>query len=46
MKRGAVGVEDGLSESSEELDAQTLLRERIMLGLRIDGGMDLERRGE
>jgi putative oxygen-independent coproporphyrinogen III oxidase len=41
MKRGAVGADDGLSESSEELDAQTLLRERIMLGLRIDGGMDL-----
>jgi putative oxygen-independent coproporphyrinogen III oxidase len=41
MKRSAVGAGDGLSDSSEELDAQTLLRERIMLGLRIDHGMDL-----
>lgn len=33
---------DGISESSEQLDAPTLLRERIMLGLRVDGGLDLE----
>jgi oxygen-independent coproporphyrinogen-3 oxidase len=32
---------DTLSESREELDAQTLLRERIMLGLRMAEGVDL-----
>ncbi|HXN31252.1 MAG TPA: radical SAM family heme chaperone HemW [Polyangiaceae bacterium] len=31
----------GISESSEPLDAPTLLRERIMLGLRVDGGIDI-----
>lgn len=30
---------------TEELDALALLRERIMLGLRLDGGMDLGRAG-
>ncbi|MDP9037117.1 MAG: radical SAM family heme chaperone HemW [Myxococcota bacterium] len=30
------------AESMEPLDAQTLLRERIMLGLRVDEGFDLE----
>ncbi|HEY8089084.1 MAG TPA: radical SAM family heme chaperone HemW [Polyangiaceae bacterium] len=28
--------------ADEPLDAQTLLRERIMLGLRLDGGLDLD----
>jgi oxygen-independent coproporphyrinogen-3 oxidase len=32
----------GLSESVEPLDGETLLRERIMLGLRLAGGFDLE----
>ncbi|MDW8251604.1 MAG: radical SAM family heme chaperone HemW [Myxococcales bacterium] len=31
-----------LSESIEALDGETLLRERIMLGLRLAGGFDLE----
>ena len=34
-------ADDTLSESREELDAQTLLRERIMLGLRMAEGVDL-----
>jgi oxygen-independent coproporphyrinogen-3 oxidase len=41
MKRGAAGEGDGLSESSEELDSEALLRERIMLGLRLKEGLDL-----
>ncbi len=32
---------DGLSQEAEELDAGTLLKERIMLGLRLEGGFDL-----
>jgi putative oxygen-independent coproporphyrinogen III oxidase len=39
---GVAGAGDGISESSERLDASTLLRERIMLGLRIVGGIDIE----
>jgi putative oxygen-independent coproporphyrinogen III oxidase len=35
-------VGDGTSESSESLDAPTLLRERIMLGLRVDEGIDID----
>jgi coproporphyrinogen III oxidase-like Fe-S oxidoreductase len=42
MRHDVTGEKDGLSESAEVLDAQTLLRERIMLGLRIEGGLDLE----
>jgi putative oxygen-independent coproporphyrinogen III oxidase len=38
----APGCGDGISESSEDLDADTLLRERIMLGLRIEEGIDIE----
>jgi oxygen-independent coproporphyrinogen-3 oxidase len=34
-------VAAAVSESTEELDAETLLRERIMLGLRMREGMDL-----
>jgi len=37
----AAPLEDTLSESIEELDAETLLRERIMLGLRMAGGLDV-----
>lgn len=32
----------GIAESVEPLDGETLLRERIMLGLRLAGGFDLE----
>ncbi len=39
---GPAGGGDGVSESSEDLDAATLLRERIMLGLRIEEGVDIE----
>jgi oxygen-independent coproporphyrinogen-3 oxidase len=42
MNRGVLGELDGLSVSSETLDAEALLRERIMLGLRLEGGLDLE----
>ncbi|MGA3123195.1 MAG: radical SAM family heme chaperone HemW [Polyangiaceae bacterium] len=38
---GRVGVGDGISESSEGLDAESLLRERIMLGLRVHDGLDV-----
>jgi putative oxygen-independent coproporphyrinogen III oxidase len=41
-KRGVAGDDDGISDSSELLDAQTLLRERIMLGLRVEDGLDVE----
>jgi oxygen-independent coproporphyrinogen-3 oxidase len=34
-----------IHESVEPLDAETLLRERLMLGLRIAEGIDLERAG-
>jgi putative oxygen-independent coproporphyrinogen III oxidase len=37
----APGVGDGVSMSSEPLDANALLRERIMLGLRLACGIDL-----
>jgi oxygen-independent coproporphyrinogen-3 oxidase len=35
-------VPGGLAESTEALDGETLLRERIMLGLRLAEGFDLE----
>lgn len=38
----AVGEGDGLSITSERLDGETLLRERIMLGLRLAGGLDVD----
>jgi putative oxygen-independent coproporphyrinogen III oxidase len=41
-KPGPAGAGDDVSESSEPLDAQTLLRERIMLGLRVEEGVDLD----
>jgi putative oxygen-independent coproporphyrinogen III oxidase len=40
--RDRVGEGDGVSISSEPLDAVALLRERIMLGLRLAAGFDLE----
>lgn len=41
VRADLVGEGDGLSISSEALDGETLLRERIMLGLRLEGGFDL-----
>jgi putative oxygen-independent coproporphyrinogen III oxidase len=41
MISGMAGDGDGLSVSSEALDGETLMRERIMLGLRLDRGLDL-----
>jgi putative oxygen-independent coproporphyrinogen III oxidase len=38
----AAGGGDPLAESSESLDGPTLLRERIMLGLRLAQGLDVE----
>lgn len=40
-----LGEGDGVTVSAEELDAAALLRERIMLGLRLAGGVDLTRAG-
>jgi putative oxygen-independent coproporphyrinogen III oxidase len=37
---GIAGEGDGLSISSETLDGETLMRERIMLGLRLERGVD------
>jgi oxygen-independent coproporphyrinogen-3 oxidase len=41
MTSGPVGDGDGLSTTSEALEAAALLRERIMLGLRLAEGLDL-----
>lgn len=38
---GMAGEGDGLSISSETLDGETLMRERIMLGLRLERGLDI-----
>ncbi len=46
MSHDVIGEGDGLSESCEKLDAPTLLRERLMLGLRIEGGMNLDAAAE
>ncbi len=40
---GAPREGDGMTSTVEPLDAETLLRERIMLGLRLDEGLDLAR---
>jgi oxygen-independent coproporphyrinogen-3 oxidase len=45
MRDDVLGNGDGVSMFSEELDAQALLRERIMLGLRLVEGVDLGRAG-
>jgi oxygen-independent coproporphyrinogen-3 oxidase len=42
VRSDVVGEGDGLSISSEALDGETLLRERIMLGLRIAEGIDID----
>lgn len=42
MRAGAPGEADGLSSSVEHVDADMMLRERIMLGLRLADGFDLE----
>lgn len=42
VRSDMVGQGDGLSMSSEALSGEMLLRERIMLGLRLAGGFDLE----
>jgi oxygen-independent coproporphyrinogen-3 oxidase len=41
-----IGQGDGISTSSEDLDAVALLRERIMLGLRLEEGFDLDACGD
>jgi oxygen-independent coproporphyrinogen-3 oxidase len=43
VRDDVVGEGDRLSISSETLDASALLRERIMLGLRLATGVDLGR---
>ena len=45
VKSDRVGEGDGLSISSEPLDGEALLRERIMLGLRLATGIDLGAHG-
>ena len=45
MKDDVLGEGDGVSMFAEELDALALLRERIMLGLRLAEGVDLKRAG-
>ncbi len=45
VRRGTVGEGDGITVSSEPLDAISLLRERIMLGLRLAEGFDLAASG-
>ena len=41
LKPNSAGDGDGLSISSEHIDAETKMRERIMLGLRLEAGVDL-----
>jgi oxygen-independent coproporphyrinogen-3 oxidase len=41
-----LGEDDGVTMTSEELSSEALLRERIMLGLRIAEGVDLARAAE
>jgi oxygen-independent coproporphyrinogen-3 oxidase len=41
IKPGMPSLDDGLTVTVEPLDAETLLRERIMLGLRLSHGLDL-----
>jgi oxygen-independent coproporphyrinogen-3 oxidase len=45
MRDDRLGEGDGVSMFSEDLDASALLRERIMLGLRLAEGIDLTRAG-
>ena len=46
MVAGPPNLDDGVTDTVEPLDAETLLRERIMLGLRLMDGIDLDRAGE
>lgn len=46
MKDDVLGQGDGVSMFSEELDGIAMLRERIMLGLRLVEGVDMGRAGE
>lgn len=41
VRPGAIGEDDGLTLSAENLDPLALLRERIMLGLRMAEGLDI-----
>ena len=41
VRAGTIGEDDGLTLSAEALDPLALLRERIMLGLRMAEGLDL-----
>ncbi len=43
MVSGVPSPSDGMSAEVEALDAETLLRERLMLGLRLEAGLDLDR---
>ncbi len=43
LRPGAPELGDGVTSTVEPLDAETLLRERIMLGLRLAEGFDLDR---
>jgi oxygen-independent coproporphyrinogen-3 oxidase len=41
VRPGMPALDDGMTVTVEPLDAETLLRERIMLGLRLSHGLDL-----
>lgn len=45
MRREAIGEGDGMTIFAEPLDGTALLRERIMLGLRVREGVDMRRAG-
>lgn len=45
LRDDVLGEDDGLTMFAEQLDAEALLRERIMLGLRIAEGIDLAKSG-
>ncbi|AKV02798.1 hypothetical protein AKJ09_09461 [Labilithrix luteola] len=45
LRDDVLGEDDGLTMFAESLDAEALLRERIMLGLRIAEGIDLAKSG-
>lgn len=45
LRDDTLGEDDGLTMFAEQLDAEALLRERIMLGLRIAEGIDLAKSG-
>lgn len=43
LRDGPIAEGDGVTATTEDLDAEALLRERIMLGLRVAEGVDLGR---